>query len=119
MKAPIIIAEIGCNHKGDLNIAKEMILTAAQYCKVDIVKFQKRCNRELLSNEEYNAPHPHPENSYGSTYGEHREFLEFTAEQHAELKSYCEEMGVTYSTSVWDLTSAKEIATLNPKLINK
>ncbi|MBQ7449030.1 MAG: N-acetylneuraminate synthase family protein [Paludibacteraceae bacterium] len=117
MKAPIIIAEIGCNHKGDLNIAKEMILTAAQYCKVDIVKFQKRCNRELLSNEEYNAPHPHPENSYGSTYGEHREFLEFTAEQHAELKSYCEEMGVTYSTSVWDLTSAKEIATLNPKLI--
>ena len=117
MKAPIIIAEIGCNHKGDLNIAKEMILTAAQYCKVDIVKFQKRCNRELLNNEEYNAPHPHPENSYGSTYGEHREFLEFTAEQHAELKSYCEEMGVTYSTSVWDLTSAKEIATLNPKLI--
>ena len=86
MKAPKIIAEIGCNHKGDMSIAKEMIETAATYCKVDVVKFQKRCNRELLSPEEYNAPHPHPENSYGSTYGEHREFLEFNLEQHRQLQ---------------------------------
>ena len=117
MEAPKIIAEIGCNHKGDIEIAKEMIKTAAEYCKVDVVKFQKRCNKELLSEEEYNAPHPHPENSYGNTYGEHREFLEFTAEQHAILKEYCEECGVVYSTSVWDLTSAKEIAALEPELI--
>lgn len=117
MEAPKIIAEIGCNHKGDFEIAKQMIKEAADYCKVDIVKFQKRCNRELLSEEEYNAPHPHPENSYGNTYGEHREFLEFTAAQHAELKAYCEECGIIYSTSVWDLTSAKEIAALKPQLI--
>lgn len=117
MEKPKIIAEIGCNHKGDFEIAKEMIKTAAEYCKVDIVKFQKRCNKELLSPEEYNAPHPHPENSYGDTYGAHREFLEFTAEQHAMLKKYCEVCGVIYSTSVWDLTSAKEIAALQPKLI--
>ncbi len=117
MKAPTIIAEIGCNHKGDFEIAKEMIKTAAEYCKVDIVKFQKRCNKELLSPDEYNEPHPHPENSYGDTYGAHREFLEFTAEQHAMLKKYCEECGVVYSTSVWDLTSAKEIAALEPELI--
>ena len=56
-------------------------------------------------------------NSYGDTYGAHREFLEFTAEQHAQLKSWCEEVGITYSTSVWDLTSAKEIAALNPVFI--
>lgn len=117
MKAPIIIAEIGCNHKGDMQIAKEMIQTAAQYCKVDVVKFQKRCNKELLSPEEYNAPHPHPENSYGTTYGEHREFLEFSADQHRQLKQWCEEFGVVYSTSVWDLTSAKEITSLQPNLI--
>ena len=43
--------------------------------------------------------------------------MEFTAAQHAELKAYCEECGVVYSTSVWDLTSAKEIAALNPELI--
>lgn len=117
MNEPKIIAEIGCNHKGNMNIAKEMIMTAATYCKVDCVKFQKRCNKELLTPEEYNAPHPHPENSYGKTYGEHREFLEFTAEQHKLLKKWCEEFGITYSTSVWDLTSAKEITALQPKLI--
>lgn len=117
MKAPVIIAEIGCNHKGDMNIAKEMIMTAATYCKVDVVKFQKRCNRELLTPEEYNAPHPNPVNSYGTTYGEHREFLEFTAEQHRQLQAWCREYGVEYSTSVWDVTSAKEIAALKPSLI--
>ena len=86
MKSPKIIAEIGCNHKGDMVIAKEMIMTAATYCKADVVKFQKRCNKELLTPEEYNAPHPHPENSYGPTYGTHREFLEFTLEQHRQLQ---------------------------------
>lgn len=117
MQAPKIIAEIGCNHKGDMSIAKEMIMTAAMYCKVDGVKFQKRCNRELLTAEEYNAPHPNPENSYGKTYGEHREFLEFTVDQHRQLKEWCEECGILYSTSVWDVTSAKEITALEPELI--
>ena len=117
MNPPKIIAEIGCNHKGDMQIAHEMIMTAATYCKVDIVKFQKRCNRELLTPEEYNAPHPHPENSYGDTYGAHREFLEFSLEQHRQLQEWCRQYGVEYSTSVWDVTSAKEICTLNPSLI--
>lgn len=114
---PFVIAEIGCNHKGSIEIAKELIKTAAIYCKADAVKFQKRCNRELLIPEQYNAPHPDPVNSYGKTYGEHREYLEFTVEQHKELKEFCEQMNIIYSTSVWDMTSAKEIAGLNPKFI--
>lgn len=117
MNKPQIIAEIGCNHKGDMEIAKEMIMVAASFCKADVVKFQKRNNKELLSEEEYNAPHPNPGNSYGATYGAHREFLEFDLEQHKQLKKWCEEYGVIYSTSVWDLTSAEEIISLNPKLI--
>jgi sialic acid synthase len=116
-KNPKLIAEIGCNHKGEMEIAKEMIHVAAYFCKVDVVKFQKRCNRELLSEEEYNAPHPNPANSYGSTYGEHREFLEFDLDQHRQLKIWCEENRVVYSTSVWDLTSAREIVSLNPAFI--
>ena len=80
-----LIAEIGCNHKGDMDIAKELIKVAKIYCKVDIVKFQKRNSRELLTNEQYKAPHPNPANSYGKTYGEHREFLEFSLEQNKEL----------------------------------
>lgn len=116
-KKPYVIAEAGCNHKGDMEIAKELIQTAAYFCKADAIKFQKRCNKELLTEEQYNAPHPNPVNSYGDTYGAHREFLEFTAEQHAQLKKWCEECGITYATSVWDLTSAKEIAALKPEFI--
>ena len=114
---PYVIAEIGCNHKGDMGIAKDLVQIAAKFCKVDAVKFQKRCNRELLTEEQYNAPHPNPVNSYGKTYGEHREFLEFSLDQHRQLKEWCEECGVVYSTSVWDMTSAKEIASLKPKFI--
>ncbi|HEY5467614.1 MAG TPA: N-acetylneuraminate synthase family protein [Coriobacteriia bacterium] len=109
-----VIAEIGCNHKGEMDIAYELIKTAAIYCKVDAVKFQKRNNKELLPPEQYNAPHPNPANSYGDTYGAHREFLEFDLEQHRQLKVWAEEFGLIYSSSVWDLTSAKEIASLDP-----
>lgn len=117
MKKPFIICEIGCNHRGELDTALEMIKVAAQFCDVDAVKFQKRNNRELLSPDEYDSPHPNPANAYGSTYGEHREFLEFDLQQHRALKAACEEWGVIYSTSVWDLTSAKEIVSLSPQFI--
>lgn len=114
---PFVIAEAGCNHMGQMEIAKDLIETAAHFCKADAIKFQKRCPKELLTPEQYNAPHPNPVNSYGKTYGEHREFLEFTVDQHAQLKEWCEEAGIIYSTSVWDMTSAKEIASLKPKFI--
>lgn len=116
-KEPYLIAEAGCNHMGDMEVAHELINTAAIFCKADAIKFQKRCPKELLTKEQYDAPHPHPYNSYGDTYGAHREFLEFDVDQHAQLKKWCEEVGITYSTSVWDMTSAKEIVSLNPKFI--
>lgn len=117
MKTPKVIAEIGCNHKGDMSIAKELIHVAAYFCKADVIKFQKRCPRELLTPVQYAAPHPNPMHAYGSTYGEHREFLELNIDQHRQLKAWCEEGGVGYSTSVWDMTSAKEITELDPILI--
>ncbi|MBE5967381.1 MAG: N-acetylneuraminate synthase [Lachnospiraceae bacterium] len=116
-KKPRVIAEIGCNHKGEFETALEMIKIAKIFCNADVVKFQKRNNKELLTPEQYNAPHPNPHNSYGSTYGEHREFLEFSVEQHKKLYEFCKEMGIVYSTSVWDMTSAKEISALNPEMI--
>ena len=112
-----VIAEIGCNHQGKMDIAREMIINAANFCKVDVIKFQKRHPKECLTAEEYSAPHPVPQNSYGSTYGEHRERLEFNLEEHRQLKKWCEEFGVDYSCSIWDMTSAKEIVSLNPKMI--
>lgn len=116
-KSPYVIAEIGCNHKGEIEIAKELIKIAKIFCNADAVKFQKRNNIELLTEKQYHSPHPNPANSYGDTYGAHREFLEFDVHQHAELKAYCEEIGIVYSTSVWDTTSAKEIASLQPDFI--
>lgn len=115
-KPPKVIAEIGCNHKGKIELAKELI-TVAAHSGVKVVKFQKRNNIELLSEEQYNAPHPNPMHSYGDTYGAHREFLEFNINQHKELKEFSESLGLTYSTSVWDVTSAIEIVSLNPELI--
>ena len=114
MTEPIVIAEIGCNHTGSMEIAHKMIklLGVFKYLddksQIDIVKFQKRTN---------NAPHPHPENSYGKTYGEHREALEFSVEQHKQLQIWCKEEGLIYSTSVWDMTAAKEIISISPKII--
>ena len=117
IREPKIIAEIGCNHRGDFNTAKEMIMVAAQFCKVDAVKFQKRNPKECLSPEEYNSPHPNPMHSYGETYGKHREFLEFDIDTHRKLKEVCESFGVDYCSSVWDMTSVREIISLKPKFI--
>lgn len=114
---PRIVAEIGCNHKGDMAIARKMIDIAANFAGCDYAKFQKRSNRELLTPEEYAAPHPNPINAYGDTYGEHREFLEFDLEQHRELRQHCKQAGIGYACSAWDLTSAREIASLQPDYI--
>ncbi len=116
-KKPYVIAEIGCNHKGNFETAKELIKVAKIFCDADAVKFQKRNNKELLTEAQYNQPHPNPVNSYGDTYGAHREFLEFDVHQHKALKLFCEDIDIDYSTSVWDLTSAQEITSLRPKFI--
>jgi sialic acid synthase len=115
--APKIVAEIGCNHKGELALCKEMIDIAHEFCNVDYVKLQKRDNQRLLTPAQYNAAHPNPVNAYGPTYGAHREFLEFDVDQHRELKRHCEAIGVGYASSVWDMGSARDIVSLEPEFI--
>ena len=114
---PIVIAEVGCNHKGDMEVTHEMIKIAANYCKANVIKFQKRNIKELLTEKEYNSAHPNPINAYGESYGAHREFLEFNLDQHKQIKIWCEQENIIYSTSVWDLTSAKEMTSLNPQFL--
>ena len=111
-----IIAEIGCNHQGSKETAKEL-LTLAKEAGATVGKLQKRHPKELLTAEQYEAPHPAPHNSYASTYGAHREFLELSLEDHRELQAHCQSIGLEYASSVWDITSAKEIVSLKPKLI--
>ena len=112
---PTFIAEIGCNHRGEVHTAKQMIVIAKS-CGADVVKFQKRTPRELLTPEQYDMLYDN-RHSYGRTYGEHREFLEFDLETHRLLQQYAAEHDVIYSSSVWDLTSAREIASLRPPFI--
>lgn len=109
---PIVVAEIGCNHKGDFEIAKDLIQLAKD-SNADYAKFQKRNPKELLPKEQYESPHPVAYNAYGDTYGAHREFLEFDIEQHSALKTFADSIGIKYACSAWDMTSAKELAELN------
>ena len=113
---PVVVAEIGCNHMGQMSIAKELI-DLAKAAGAHYAKFQKRHPKELLTEEQYNAPHPYQPYSYGDTYGAHREFLELSKAEHQELMSYCDSSGIGYATSVWDCTSANEIIDLEPDYI--
>lgn len=117
MEPPTLIAEIGCNHMGDLEIAKRFIDVAGSFCEIRNVKFQKRSNRDLLPPDQYDAPHPVAANSFGATYGEHREYLEFTIEQHKELMDYCTERDMVYATSIWDVQSLREVVILGPQYL--
>ncbi len=99
-----VIAEIGHNHQGKLELAKEMF-KAAKECGADAVKLQKRDNRGLFTAAGYNKPYDNP-HSFGATYGEHREALEFGETEYTELKAYAAEIGVTMFATAFDFSSA-------------
>jgi len=99
-----VIAEIGHNHQGSLETAREMF-RVAKACGADAVKLQKRNNRQLFTNAAYDKPYEHT-NSYGTTYGKHREFLEFGWVEYLELKAYAEEIGITLLATAFDFSSA-------------
>ena len=106
-----VIAEIGHNHQGKLDTAREMF-RAAKECGADAVKLQKRHNRTLYTAEYYDRPY-NGENSFGSTYGEHREFLEFGAYEYRELKRYAEDLGIHFFATAFDIRSADFLAELD------
>ncbi len=106
-----VIAEIGHNHQGKLDTAKEMFKVAKE-CGADAVKLQKRDNRELYTKAGYEKPYENP-NSYGKTYGEHREFLEFGMEEYQALQDYAKEIGVTMFATAFDFNSADFLAKLD------
>ncbi len=99
-----IIAEIGHNHQGSVEKAKELI-RAARECGVDAVKFQKRDNKALYTRALYDLPYEH-ENSFGDTYGLHREALELGREAYVELKQYAEQEGILLFATAFDFPSA-------------
>ena len=106
-----IIAEIGHNHQGSLDKAKQLFKAAAE-CGVNAVKLQKRENKTLFTKAAYNKPYEN-ENSFGDTYGEHREALEFGRDEYVELQKYARELGVTMFATAFDIPSADFLAELD------
>ena len=105
-----VIAEIGHNHQGNLERARELF-REAKLAGADAVKLQKRDNRTLYTRAAYEKPYDN-ENSFGATYGEHREFLEFGAGEYRELQAYAAELGVDFFSTAFDLRSADFLADL-------
>lgn len=106
-----VIAEIGHNHQGSVGKARELF-RAAKDCGVDAVKLQKRSNRTLYTRAMYDSPYDN-ENSFGATYGQHREALEFGWDQYVELKQYAAEIGITFFATAFDIDSADFLAKLD------
>jgi N-acetylneuraminate synthase/sialic acid synthase len=105
-----VIAEIGHNHQGSVEKAKELF-RAARECGVDAVKLQKRDNRSLYTRAAFDAPYDN-ENSFGATYGEHREALELDRAEYAELQAYARELGLRFFATAFDVPSADFLAEL-------
>jgi N-acetylneuraminate synthase/sialic acid synthase len=106
-----VIAEIGHNHQGSVAKCKELF-DEAKACGAHAVKLQKRDNRGLYTRDLFNKPYEN-ENSYGATYGEHREALEFGKPEYEELKGYAAEIGITFFATAFDLASADFLAELD------
>ncbi|HYI74096.1 MAG TPA: N-acetylneuraminate synthase family protein [Gaiellaceae bacterium] len=106
-----VVAEIGNNHQGEIEKAKDLI-RAARECGVDAVKFQKRDNRTLFTRAYYESPYDN-EQSYGKTYGEHREFLELPKADWFELTRYAKDEGVAFIAAPFDEPSAELLAELD------
>jgi N-acetylneuraminate synthase/sialic acid synthase len=108
---PFVIAEIGHNHQGDVETCKELI-KAASDAGASAVKLQKRDNKNLFTPEAFNAPYL-SENSFGTTYGEHREFLEFNESEYKECLAYAKECGVIFFSTAFDFRSADFLSNLD------
>ena len=106
-----VIAEIGHNHMGSVETCKELF-QAAKYCGVHAVKLQKRDNRSLYTGLFYDRPYDGPE-SYGPTYGAHREALEFGRDEYLELQAFARELGLTFFSTAFDFASADFLAELD------
>ena len=110
-KPVFIIAEIGQNHQGDLQLAKQMI-SAAKQAGVDCVKFQKSSLQNKFNSRALARPYT-SENSWGETYGQHKEFLEFSEAEYLDLQKYAKAQDVFFTASAMDPVSAIFLDSIN------
>ena len=101
MKKTFIIAEIGINHNGDIELAKKLIDVASR-AGCDAVKFQKRDLDTVYTKEELDKPRKSP---WGTTQREQKEGLEFSKKEYDFIDKYCKEKGIIWFASAWDIKS--------------
>lgn len=106
-----VIAEIGHNHQGNVDSCKQLIKAAVD-AGASAVKLQKRSNKSLFTKEYFDRPY-NSENSFGDTYGEHRENLEFGKDQYLELQAFSAQLGVIFFATAFDFESADFLEDLN------
>ena len=105
-----VIAEIGHNHQGSVERARELIHSAKE-AGVDAVKLQKRDNRRLYTSALYDSPYDN-ENSFGPTYGAHREALELDRDAYVGLRDEARSLGLVFFATAFDEPSADLLAEL-------
>jgi N-acetylneuraminate synthase len=105
-----VVAEIGINHNGDVELAKKLI-DAAEASGCDAVKFQKRTVEVVYSKEELERPRESP---FGVTNGDLKRALEFGVDQYREIDRYCKELGILWTASCWDDTSVDFMEQFGP-----
>ena len=103
MKKPFLIAEIGINHNGDINIAKKLIDNSAQ-TGFNAVKFQKRDIKLVYSKETLDMPRVSP---WGNTQRDQKNGLEFSFGQYEQIDDYCKKKKIKWFASAWDMESLK------------
>ena len=104
-----LIAEIGINHNGDMNIVKQLIDSAAE-AGFDAVKFQKRNIEKVYTKEFLDSPRESP---WGTTQRDQKLGLELDRKEYQEINRYCKEKQIKWSASSWDLESQEFIASFN------
>jgi N-acetylneuraminate synthase len=110
-KIPFIIAEIGINHNGDIEIAKKLI-DMAKAAGCDAVKFQKRTLNVVYDKDFLDSPRKSP---WGTTQREQKEGLEFGKKEYDEINQYCKKVGIEWFASAWDIESQKFLRQYNLK----
>lgn len=111
MKKPYLIAEIGINHNGDINIAKKLIKNSKD-CGFDAVKFQKRTLDIVYDQTTLDAPRQSP---WGKTTREQKLGLEFEKTEYDEINDYCKEVDIEWFASAWDIKSLEFLNNYNLK----
>lgn len=115
ISGPYIIAEVGQNHQGDLDTAREFIKIFSQL-GANAIKFQNRDNKYLFSDDAYNKPYDSP-TSFAPTYGEHREKLELDKEAFLILKEDCRKYNVDFMSTPFDEPSLNHLIDIDVDVI--